>query len=174
MNGGGPGAPQPDIHQGQAPEASDVHAALDRLRTRIEEVAAWAEHASLPAPIDQVEGEEEAPAEAPDAIEETVGQGPLDVLRGMAKSGALAGGVFSTGTQIIDLTASGDLAQVQESGLVALLNLVPSDTVLEVRTTTSELRAARIGDDAFAVELAQGGEQEVDEWLSSLLPPRKA
>lgn len=170
MNGGGPGAPQPEIHQEQAAEVSDLHAALDRLRARIEEVSAWAENASLSTPTGGGEGE----AEAPQAIEETAAQGPLGVLRGMAKSGAVAGGVFSNGTEIIDLTASGDLAQVQESGLVALLNLVPPDTVLEVRTTNSDLRAARIGGDAFAVELAQGGEQEVDEWLSSLLPSRKA
>ncbi|HEX6393606.1 MAG TPA: hypothetical protein VFZ97_09200 [Acidimicrobiales bacterium] len=170
MNGGGPGAPQPEIHQEQAPEVSDLHAALDRLRARIEEVSAWAESASLSTPTGGGEGE----AEAPQVIEETAAQGPLDVLRSMAKSGAVAGGVFSTGNEIIDLTASGDRAQVQESGLVALLNLVPSDTVLEVRTTNSELRAARIGGDAFAVELAQGAEQEVDEWLSSLLPSRKA
>jgi hypothetical protein len=91
----------------------------------------------------------------------------------LSRTGVVAGGVFSSGSDIIDLTDSGSGAQVPESGLVALLNLVPSETVLEVRTTSTELRAARLGGDAFAVEVVPGGEREVDDWLASLIPAKE-
>ena len=91
-------------------------------------------------------------------------------VRGLSRSGAIAGGVFREGRDIIDLGTPEGVTHVPLPGLVALLDLVPTDTILEVRTTDADLRAARIGDEAFALELAPGGEVEVDEWLASLLP----
>lgn len=192
MIGGGREASQPDNSTDQAPQAEDLHQVLDRLRNRIEEVAAWAEHASHAAtndggdettPHSTAEEQTDPVAALPDAAElpETVElpeaaelPAALGFLRGLARSGAVAGGVFSNGSDVIDLTEPANTTQVPESGLVALLNLVPSDTVLEVRTRSTELRAARLGDDAFAVEVVPGSEQEVDDWLASLLPSRES
>jgi hypothetical protein len=192
MTGSGREASQPELSPDHAPQAEDVRQVLDRLRSRIEDVAAWAEHASQPGAKDggatpvRAGADEEAaepgsvvePAAAASdhslQSEQQAGEAaPLDFLRGLARSGAVAGGVFTNGSGIIDLTEVSDAAQVPESGLVALLGLVPSDTVLEVRTATTELRAARLGDEAFAVELTRGNEREVDDWLASLLPERK-
>jgi hypothetical protein len=197
MTGGGLEISQPELSGEQAPKPEDVHQVLDRLRSRIEEVAAWAEHASFPGANQtaaedreqarvsseepEVQSEEESDEahggnetsggdDAQGGLDEAPEPAPLDFLRTLARSGAVAGGVFSTGTQIIDLTESANAAQVPESGLLALLNLVPSDTVLEVRTSKSELRAARLGDDAFAVEVVPGSESEIDDWLASMLP----
>jgi hypothetical protein len=177
MTGSGQEASQPELSPDHAPQVEDVRQVLDRLRSRIQEVAAWAEHASQPGTIDG--GTTAAMAHSPKAhFPEASGQGPLeaaplDFLRGLARSGVVAGGVFTDGSGIIDLTEASDAAKVPESGLVALLGLIPSDTVLEVRTATTELRAARLGDEAFAVELTPGNEREVDDWLASLLPERK-
>jgi hypothetical protein len=178
MIGGGREASQPGITSDPARQVEDLHRVLDRLRSRIEDVAAWAEHASFPGASDGGDGSDGAAESV--AVDERSGPeasekpAALDFLRGLARSGVVAGGVFSNGGDIIDLTESANAAQVPESGLVALLNLVPSDTVLEVRTSSTELRAARLGDDAFAVEVVPGSEREVDDWLSSLLPSREA
>lgn len=173
MTGSGQEASQPEVSPDHAPQAEDVRQVLDRLRSRIEDVAAWAEHASQSGATDGVETALKVGDFREAGGQEPVGSAPLDFLRGLARSGVVAGGVFTDGSGIIDLTEAGDAAKVPESGLVALLGLVPSDTVLEVRTASTELRAARLGDEAFAVELTPGNEREVDDWLASLLPERK-
>lgn len=198
MIGGEREASQPEPSPDVAPQPEDVHQVLDRLRSRIEEVAAWAEQASLhsapagpaaptdattPAESQQLQPVQETRPidESPEPIAASEGyrsgvpaeDGALGFLRSLARTGVVAGGVFSSGSDIIDLTDSGSGAQVPESGLVALLNLVPSETVLEVRTTSTELRAARLGGDAFAVEVVPGGEREVDDWLASLIPAKE-
>jgi hypothetical protein len=155
--------------------------ALGRLRSRIEEVSAWAEQASLPEAVsgegDHLPGDGDgAPGHgdgAPDVIAQTGSTpvGPtLEHVRHMSRSGVIAGGVFREGRDIIDLDTPDGAGQMPGPGLVALLDLVPTDAILEVRTADAELRAAHIGAEAFAFRLVTGNEAEVDDWLASLLP----
>ncbi|HUE59807.1 MAG TPA: hypothetical protein VMO88_09520 [Acidimicrobiales bacterium] len=134
--------------------------ALERLRSRIEEVSAWAEQATPPGAVPSTDDRSESTE-----VESTLGH-----VRGLSRSGGIAGGVFRGGRDIVDLGAPDGAVHVPVPGLVALLDLVPTDTILEVRTPDADLRAARIGDEAFAFELVPGNEAEVDEWLASLLP----
>lgn len=52
--------------------------------------------------------------------------------------------------------------------LVAIAGVVPAGAVLEVHTVKADLRAARFGELAIAVELAEGGAAAVDAWLDTL------
>jgi hypothetical protein len=90
----------------------------------------------------------------------------------LAQTGKLTSGIFVAGGNATELELDGK-SHVPFPGLLALVGLIPPETVLEIRTTSAEWRAARIGDEAFAVELSEGSKPEVDEWLATLLPPEK-
>lgn len=168
--------------------SEDISEALDRLRTRIQEVAEWAEHASIPggpvpeeareepreqleleAPPEDSATEPEAPTETPSGPDSAV----LTFLRDLAAAGAITSGVYASDGAIIDLQPPDCAGDVPASGMLALLDLVPPQTVLEVRTTAADWRAARIGEEAFALEIRAGNDGEVDGWLAILLPPEK-
>ena len=184
MDTGGMESSQRETGRDQPPATDEVQEALGRLRTRLEEVSAWAEQASLPGsdPItDQPDDVTEPAGPTPPGpnlspvpnlpSESALSSGPtLERVRNLSHSGAITQGVFREGREVIDLRAPNVAGHVPVSGLVALLDLVPTDTILEVRTTGAEVRAARIGEEAFALELVAGSEPEVDEWLASLLP----
>lgn len=172
----------------------DLNAALDRLRSRIEEVAEWAERASIPAapevrtsaeaieqpaepgrgPVEpsQEKGHEEHEAEggAGGAAQAEPAPSPvLSFIQQLAGSGKVSSAIFVAGGEAPDWELNGN-GLPPGSSLLALLGLVPPETVLEIRTTSGEWRAARIGEEAFVLELGRGGEPEVDEWLATLLP----
>ncbi len=188
MSTGGLENSQQQTARGVPPPTDELQEALGRLRSRIEEVSAWARHASLPGAVsgegDCASGEGDGSSGegdgasgegdgAPGVIaktESTASRPTLAHVRDLSRSGAIAGGVFREGRDIIDLGTPDGAGQAPIAGLVALLDLVPTDTILEVRTTDADLRAAHIGEEVFAFKLVPGREGEVDQWLASLLP----
>jgi hypothetical protein len=175
-------APQP------VPPSEDISEALDRLRTRIQEVAEWAEHASIPggpAPEEpREEPREQFQLEAPrddSATEPDTEAGPhrasdsavLSFLRDLVAAGSITSGVYASDGAVIGLEPPDCAGDIPVSRMLALLDLVPPQTVLEVRTTSADWRAARIGGEAFALELRAGNDGEVDRWLATLLSPEK-
>lgn len=175
------------------PPTGDISEALDRLRTRIEEVAEWAERAAIPGGPAPEEGPSEEPREEPgdefDLEPPSEGSGPepdapaepppgpgsavLSFLQNLAAAGAITSGVYTSDGAVIGLEPREGTADVQVSGMLALLDLVPPQTVLEVRTTVADWRAVRVGDEAFAVEIRAGNDGDVDRWLATLLPSEK-
>ena len=190
MGTGGMEDSQREAGQDQPPATDELQEALGRLRSRLEEVSAWAQQASLPGAesiADQLSHVIEPAQPGPSGTTQSSGtaqpsgtthpsgtaqssETTLEHVRNLSHSGAIAQGVFREGREVVDLRAPHVAGHVSASGLAALLDLIPTDTVLEVRTTGAEVRAARIGDEAFALELVAGSEPEVDEWLASLLP----
>lgn len=190
MSGGRSDLSEQEGSRESAAPTGELNEALDRLRARIDDVAQWAEHASIPdappkgdasARLDEQELLEQpqveqapTPEQAPTAEPILAAADPvLSFLRKLVEVGAISGGVFTTDGDTIDLEPVESADEVPVSGAMALLDLVPPETVLEVRTTLAEWRAARIGTRAFALELRPGHDREVDEWLAGLLPPGK-
>lgn len=188
MNGGRSGLSDQEHAPRPVFPSEDLSEALDRLRTRIEEVAEWAEHASIPGGSDaeepreerrdqlEVEAPREDSATEPEAAAETP-RGPdsavLSFLRDLAASGAITSGVYASDGAVVGLEPSGSAGDDPVSRMLALLDLIPPQTVLEVRTTVADWRAARIGEEAFAMEIRAGSDGEVDRWLATLLPPER-
>ena len=178
MSGGGSGTSEQEaLHEHGSP-TDELGEALDRLTRRIGEVAEWAERASIPTGSPAVEEPEtghsppadDVPLERPegDHRDESI----LAVIASFREAGAIANGVFTSGGELTELDPVESNGRVALSGMLALLDLIPPQTVLEVRTTSSEWRAARVGDEAFALEL-RGEAGVVDQWLGSLLPALK-
>lgn len=192
MSGGRSELSDRERAQQPVPPTEDIAEALDRLRTRIQEVAEWAEQSSIrggPAPEEPREEPHEEPREQveleappedsgpePDTAAEPP-RGPqsavLSFLRDLAAAGAITSGVYASDDGVISLEPRDGAGDVPALGMLALLDLVPPQTVLEVRTTVADWRAARIDDEAFALQLRAGNDGEVDRWLATLLAPQK-
>jgi hypothetical protein len=172
--------------RGASPEhaarTDELKAALDSLRTRLHDITEWAERASIPPAAPPGGSSEPAGAAAGETIAHQEPPAPSGKvgrsIRELADTGAIAGGVVASGGDVvqlgvIELGALERAEQVPITGMLALLDLVPPETVLEVRTTVAEWRAARVGDEAFVVELRDGFAERVDELLATLLPSEK-
>ena len=192
MNGGRSGLSDQEHAPRPVFPSEDVSEALDRLRTRIQEVAEWAEHASIPGGPGTGTGPEEPREEAREQFEleappeysatepDTVAGPPpgpdsavLSFLRDLAAAGAITSGVYASDGAVVGLEPPGGAGDVPVSRMLALLDLIPPQTVLEVRTTAADWRAAHIGEEAFALEIRAGHDGEIDRWLATLLPPEK-
>lgn len=188
MNGGRSGVSDQEHAPRPVFPSEDISEALDRLRRRIQEVAEWAEHASIPGgpgpeelreePREQFELE--APPEYSATEPDTAGgppRGPdsavLSFLRDLAAAGAITYGVYASDGAVVGLEPPDSAGDVPVSRMLSLLDLIPAQTVLEVRTTVADWRAAHIGEEAFALEIREGNDGEVDRWLATLLPPEK-
>ena len=188
MNGGRSGLSDQEHAPRPVFPSEDISEALDRLRTRIQEVAEWAEQASIPAgpaaeepreepseqfqveaPPEDFATEPDAPARPPLTPDSAV----LSFLRDLAAAGAITSGVYRSDGAVVGLEPPDSASDVSVSGMLALLDLIPPQTVLEVRTTAADWRAAHIGEEAFALKIRAGNDGEVDRWLATLLPPER-
>ena len=179
MSGGKSGTSEQEATDHHAAPTEELAEALDRLKSRIHEVTEWAERASIPvaAPEDESVPNEGGEVDEPplEPIHgETRRSSTLGVITSLRKAGAIAGGVFTSEGEVTELDSVDSPQPVSVAGMVALLDLVPPESVLEIRTTVAEWRAARIGDEAFALELRSGYVGRVDDWLASLLPREKS
>jgi hypothetical protein len=167
MSGGRSDLSEQETPRAEASGTAELNEALDRLKTTIREVAEWAERATVPAAIDL---RDSSPQAEPRPGPQHSGSSLQASIATLVGEGAIAAGVFVSGGQTVELVPADGAAAVPASGMIALLDLVPSDTLLEVRTTVSEWRAARVGQESFAIELRSGYADYVDRILATVVP----